>query len=125
MEDWSRRRRRSCEDAIEHERVDVEVKIQGEQQMLAIGRALMGNPSLLLMDEPTQGLAPLVIRNLGEQIRRLQTEGVTILLSEQNVAFAGPLANRVYVIDHGNIRFEGTLRDLEANAEVRRRYLLT
>jgi branched-chain amino acid transport system ATP-binding protein len=97
----------------------------GEQQMLAIGRALMGNPSLLLMDEPTQGLAPLVIRNLGEQVRRLQKEGVTVLLSEQNVAFAGPLANRVYVIDHGNIRFEGTLRDIEANEEIRRRYLLT
>ncbi len=93
--------------------------------MLAIGRALMGNPSLLLMDEPTQGLAPLVIRNLGEQILRLQKEGVTVLLSEQNVAFAGPLANRVYVIDHGNIRFEGALRDLEANEEIRRRYLLT
>jgi len=97
----------------------------GEQQMLAIGRALMGNPSLLLMDEPTQGLAPLVIKNLGEQILRLKREGVTILLSEQNVAFTGPLANRIYVIDHGTIRFEGTLKDLEANQEIRRRYLLT
>ena len=93
--------------------------------MLAIGRALMGNPALLLMDEPTQGLAPLVIKNLGEQIQRLQKEGVTVLLSEQNVAFAGPLASRIYVIDHGTIRFEGTLRDLEANQEIRRRYLLT
>ena len=93
--------------------------------MLAIGRALLGNPSLLLMDEPTQGLAPLVIRTLGEQILRLQREGMTILLSEQNVAFAGPLANRLYVIDHGALRFEGTLGDLEANTEVRTRHLLT
>jgi branched-chain amino acid transport system ATP-binding protein len=97
----------------------------GEQQMLAIGRALLGNPSLLLMDEPTQGLAPLVIRDLGEQILRLQREGMTILLSEQNVAFAGPLANRLYVIDHGALRFEGTLAELEANTEVRTRHLLT
>jgi branched-chain amino acid transport system ATP-binding protein len=97
----------------------------GEQQMLAIGRALLGNPSLLLMDEPTQGLAPLVIRGLGEQILRLQRDGMTILLSEQNVAFAGPLANRIYVIDHGALRFEGTLGELEANTEVRTRHLLT
>jgi branched-chain amino acid transport system ATP-binding protein len=97
----------------------------GEQQMLAVGRALLGNPRLLLMDEPTQGLAPLVIRNLSEQILRLQREGMTILLSEQNMAFAGPLANRIYVIDHGTIRFEGTLADLEANTEVRTRHLLT
>ena len=97
----------------------------GEQQMLAIGRALLGNPSLLLMDEPTQGLAPLVIRNLAEQILRLQRDGMTILLSEQNMAFAGPLANRIYVIDHGALRFEGTLGELEANTEVRTRHLLT
>ena len=97
----------------------------GEQQMLAIGRALLGNPSLLLMDEPTQGLAPLVIRDLAEQILRLQRDGMTILLSEQNMAFAGPLANRIYVIDHGAIRFEGTLGELDANTEVRTRHLLT
>ena len=97
----------------------------GEQQMLAIGRALLGNPRLLLMDEPTQGLAPLVIRNLGEQILRLQQDGMTILLSEQNLAFAGPLANRIYVIDHGTIRFEGTLSDLQANTDIQTRHLLT
>ncbi|HET7340734.1 MAG TPA: ABC transporter ATP-binding protein [Methylomirabilota bacterium] len=97
----------------------------GEQQMLAIGRALLGNPRLLLMDEPTQGLAPLVIRHLGEQILRLQQEGMTILLSEQNLAFAGPLANRIYVIDHGAIRFEGALADLESNIVVQTRHLLT
>lgn len=77
------------------------------------------------MDERTQGLAPLLIRNLAEQVRRLKKEGVTVLLSEQNVAFAGPLADRIYVIDHGTMRFEGTLKDLEANEEIRRRYLLT
>jgi branched-chain amino acid transport system ATP-binding protein len=97
----------------------------GEQQMLAIGRALLGNPRLLLMDEPTQGLAPLVIKNLGEQILRLQQDGMTILLSEQNLAFAGPLANRIYVIDHGTIRFEGALADLQVNTDVQTRHLLT
>ena len=97
----------------------------GEQQMLAIGRALLGNPRLLLMDEPTQGLAPLVIRSLAEQILRLRGEGMTILLSEQNMAFAGPLANRIYVIDHGSIRFEGALGDLQVNTEIRTRHLLT
>ena len=97
----------------------------GEQQMVAIGRALLGNPRLLLMDEPTQGLAPLVIKNLGEQILRLQRDGMTILLSEQNLAFAGPLANRIYVIDHGSIRFEGALSDLRADAEIQNRHLLT
>ncbi len=97
----------------------------GEQQMVAIARALLGNPRLLLMDEPTQGLAPLVIRNLGEQILRLQQDGMTILLSEQNLAFAGPLANRIYVIDHGAIRFEGALADLDANTDIRTRHLLT
>lgn len=97
----------------------------GEQQMLPVGPALMGNPVLPPMDERTQGLAPLLIRNLAEQVRRLKKEGVTVLLSEQNVAFAGPLADRIYVIDHGTMRFEGTLKDLEANEEIRRRYLLT
>jgi branched-chain amino acid transport system ATP-binding protein len=97
----------------------------GEQQMLAIGRALLGNPRLLLMDEPTQGLAPLVIRLLGEQILRLQQEGMTILLSEQNLAFAGPLANRIYVIDHGTIQFEGALSDLRRDTAVQTRHLLT
>lgn len=67
----------------------------------------------------------MLIRNLAEQVLRLKKEGVTVLLSEQNVAFAGPLADRIYVIDHGTMRFEGTRKDLEANEEIRRRSLLT
>lgn len=92
--------------------------------MLAIGRALMGNPSLLLMDEPTQGLAPLLVRHLSDQVARLHTEGMAVLLSEQNVAFTSRLGNRVYIIDNGSIRFEGTSEDLESNTEIRQKYLL-
>jgi branched-chain amino acid transport system ATP-binding protein len=89
----------------------------GEQQMLTIARTLMGNPELLLLDEPSEGLAPLVVDHLGEQIARLKREGLTILLAEQNVAFSLGLAERVYVLEKGTIRFSGpasTLRDDEA-----------
>lgn len=96
----------------------------GEQQMLAIGRALMGNPTLLLMDEPTQGLAPMLVQHLSEQVSRLHEEGVAVLLSEQNVAFTSRLGNRVYIIDHGSIQFEGTSKELEENLEIKQKYLL-
>jgi len=89
----------------------------GEQQMLTIARTLMGNPELLLLDEPSEGLAPLVVRHLGEQIARLKREGLTILLAEQNVDFSLALADRVYVLEKGQIRFSGPaaqLRDSEA-----------
>jgi branched-chain amino acid transport system ATP-binding protein len=89
----------------------------GEQQMLTIARTLMGNPLLLLLDEPSEGLAPLVVDHLGEQIARLKREGLTILLAEQNVRFSLELADRVYVLEKGAIRFSGpasTLRDDEA-----------
>jgi branched-chain amino acid transport system ATP-binding protein len=89
----------------------------GEQQMLTIARTLMGNPELLLLDEPSEGLAPLVVDHLGEQIARLKREGLTILLAEQNVEFSLALADRVYVLEKGQIRFEGAasrLRDDEA-----------
>jgi branched-chain amino acid transport system ATP-binding protein len=89
----------------------------GEQQMLTIGRTLMGDPELLLLDEPSEGLAPLVVDHLGEQIARLKREGLTILLAEQNVAFSLALADRVYVLEKGQIRFSGPaarLRDDEA-----------
>ncbi len=95
----------------------------GEQQMLAIARALMGNPRLLLLDEPSEGLAPLVVRRLAEQIRRLKEEGMTILLTEQNLKFALDLSDRTYVIEKGQVRFESTARELEENEEVRRTYL--
>ena len=89
----------------------------GEQQMLTIARTLMGNPELLLLDEPSEGLAPLVVQHLREQIARLQREGLTILLAEQNVDFSLALADRVYVLEKGQIRFSGPaaqLRDSEA-----------
>jgi branched-chain amino acid transport system ATP-binding protein len=89
----------------------------GEQQMLTIARTLMGNPELLLLDEPSEGLAPMVVDHLGEQIARLKREGLTILLAEQNVEFSLALAERVYVLEKGSIRFSGPaarLRDDEA-----------
>ncbi|HOD75892.1 MAG TPA: ABC transporter ATP-binding protein [Syntrophorhabdaceae bacterium] len=96
----------------------------GEQQMLTIARALMGSPELLLLDEPTEGLAPLIVRDLEEQILRLKEAGISILLSEQNVRSALKMITRAYVIDNGRIRFEGTVQELEANEEVKRKYLM-
>ena len=96
----------------------------GEQQMLAIGRALMNSPELLLLDEPTEGLAPLIVRNLEEQILKLKEIGISILLAEQNVRSALKLSNRVYVIDNGRIRFEGTVEEFEANEEIKKKYLM-
>lgn len=96
----------------------------GEQQMLTIGRALMTNPEFLLLDEPTEGLAPLVIEMLEEQIDRLQEKGVTVLLAEQNMKVALRLSNRIYVIDDGVIRYHGSIEDLKANEEIRKKYLL-
>lgn len=96
----------------------------GEQQMLCIARALMGNPRLLLLDEPTEGLAPLVIRQLEEQILLLREEGISILLAEQNVKSALCMADRGYIVDSGRIRYEGSRQDLEENEEIRNKYLL-
>lgn len=96
----------------------------GEQQMLSIARALMGNPRLLLLDEPTEGLAPMVVQELEEQIRRLRDEGISILLAEQNVKSALRLADRGYIIDSGQIRYHGTVEDLQENEEIRKRYLM-
>ncbi len=96
----------------------------GEQQMLTIGRALMTNPDLLLLDEPTEGLAPLMVKMLEEQIARLRDKGLTVLLAEQNQQVALRLSQRAYVIDNGTIRYHGTIEELKANAEVRKKYLL-
>ncbi|MCX5810245.1 MAG: ABC transporter ATP-binding protein, partial [Proteobacteria bacterium] len=96
----------------------------GEQQMLTIARALMGGPELLLLDEPTEGLAPLIVRDLEEQILKLRDAGISILLSEQNVRSALKMISKVYVIDNGRIRFEGTVAELEANEEVKKKYLM-
>ncbi|MGZ6220759.1 MAG: ABC transporter ATP-binding protein [Syntrophales bacterium] len=96
----------------------------GEQQMLTIGRALMSSPELLLLDEPTEGLAPLIVRNLEDQILKLKGAGISILLSEQNVKSAMRMITRAYVIDNGRIRFAGTLDEFDANEEVKKKYLM-
>jgi len=96
----------------------------GEQKMLAIARALMGNPEFLLLDEPTEGLAPLLVRALEERIRKLKETGLTVLLAEQNVRSALRLSDRGYIIDDGHIRYQGTVEELRDNEEVRKKYLL-
>ena len=95
----------------------------GEQQMLTIARTLMGNPELLLLDEPSEGLAPLVVLHLKEQIARLKRDGLTILLAEQNVDFSLDLADRVYVLEKGHIRYHGTAREFRADDAIRHQYL--
>ena len=96
----------------------------GEQQMLTIGRTLMGNPSLLLLDEPVEGVAPVVVQELTRQIKALKKMGLTILFAEQNMHFATEISDRAYVIEKGHIRFQGTMRELAANAEVKQKYLM-
>lgn len=95
----------------------------GEQQMLTIARTLMGNPELLLLDEPSEGLAPLVVDHLLEQIARLKREGLTILLAEQNVQFSLALAERVYVLEKGSIRFSGPTNRLRDDEGLRHELL--
>jgi len=96
----------------------------GEQQMLTVGRTLMGNPELVLLDEPVEGLAPLVVKEFASRIRSLRSLGQTILFSEQNLAFALAVAQRAYVIDRGRIRYQGSMEELSANEEVKRDYLM-
>ena len=91
--------------------------------MLTIARTLMGNPELLLLDEPSEGLAPLVVDHLTEQIARLKGEGLTILLAEQNVGFSLDLADRVYVLEKGQIRYHGAAREVRENETVLHQYL--
>jgi branched-chain amino acid transport system ATP-binding protein len=95
----------------------------GEQQMLTVGRTLMGNPDLILLDEPSEGLAPLVVRDLSEQIQRLKESGITILLCEQNAKFAIALSDRAYVLEKGQVRFSGTIEALQGNDAIRQQYL--
>jgi branched-chain amino acid transport system ATP-binding protein len=95
----------------------------GEQQMLAVGRALMSRPRLLMLDEPTTGLAPKLAKSAYEALRVLKEKGVTLLVAEQQVPLALSLADRGYVLENGRIRLEGTSEDLARNPEVRRAYL--
>jgi branched-chain amino acid transport system ATP-binding protein len=95
----------------------------GEQQMLAIARTLMGNPVLLLLDEPSEGLAPIIVQRIGELLRELRSIGATVLIAEQNMHFCLGLASHATVIDKGQIVYSGTINDLNANDNIRRRYL--
>jgi branched-chain amino acid transport system ATP-binding protein len=95
----------------------------GEQQMLTIARTLMGNPDLVLLDEPSEGLAPLIVDAIGELVLQLKKEGVTILLAEQNLRFSLAVSERAYVIDDGRIQFAGTAAELEAHPEIVQKYL--
>jgi branched-chain amino acid transport system ATP-binding protein len=95
----------------------------GEQQMLAIGRALMRNPSLLLLDEPSEGLAPKLVAAVGDALRSLRATGLAILLVEQNLALATRVGERIYVMNKGTIVFEGTPGQLAAKPDVEARYL--
>jgi len=92
----------------------------GEQKMLAIGRALMTNPQFLLLDEPTEGLAPVLVKSLGERIRQLKEFGLTVLLAEQNVKFTLKLSDYGYIIDNGRICYQGPVDELIDNQEVKR-----
>lgn len=95
----------------------------GEQQMLTIARTLMSNPDLLLLDEPSEGLAPLVVQQLGEQIAKLRRKGMTILLCEQNQRFSLDLSDRLYILEKGTIKYEGTVQDFLKDEKIGRTYL--
>lgn len=95
----------------------------GEQQMLTIARTLMGNPQLVLLDEPSEGLAPVIVSQMADAIATLKQEGLAIVLSEQNVQFATRVADRAYIIETGAIRHHCTIAELAADEEVRKHYL--
>ena len=95
----------------------------GEQQMLTIARTLMGNPSLILLDEPSEGLAPVIVNQMAATIHALKERGLSVLLSEQNLRFARMVSDRAYIIEKGRIRWKGTMADLDGDEEARRKYL--
>ena len=95
----------------------------GEQQMLTVARTLMGNPRLVLLDEPSEGVAPLIVEQMAAMIQALKTEGLSVLLSEQNLPFAAAVSDRAYVLEKGQVRFTGTMAQLQDDESVRRQYL--
>ena len=95
----------------------------GEQQMLTVARTLMGNPLLVLLDEPSEGVAPLIVEQMANTIVELKKEGLSILLSEQNIHFARLVSDRIYVLEKGQIRWQGSMVQLDTNQDVQRAYL--
>ena len=95
----------------------------GEQQMLTIARTLMGNPAAVLLDEPSEGLAPLIVEGIARTIHELKREGLCILLCEQNLHFAQMVADRAYIIEKGQLRYSGTMAELDANTAAKEQYL--
>ena len=95
----------------------------GEQQMLTIARTLMGNPSVVLLDEPSEGLAPVIVEQMARVIGEMKRQGLSLLVSEQNMHFARLVADRAYIIEKGTVRHEGTFAELDANPEIARLYL--
>lgn len=95
----------------------------GEQQMLSIARTLMGNPRVVLLDEPSEGLAPVIVEQMAQVIKQMKREGLSVLLSEQNLHFARAVADRAVIIEQGALRYTGDFADLEANPEISRAYL--
>ncbi len=96
----------------------------GQARMLAIGRTLMGNPNLILLDEPSEGLAPVVVQQMLAQLKALKAAGLTVLLSEQNLKFSLELADRAYIIEKGEIKYQGAADALRTDAELRYKYLM-
>jgi len=95
----------------------------GEQQMLTIARTLMGNPSLVLLDEPSEGLAPKIIEQMAAAIIAMKREGLSMVISEQNLHFARLISDRAYIIEKGRVRFSGTIAEIDANEAIRDAYL--
>lgn len=95
----------------------------GEQQMLTVARTLMGNPYLVLLDEPSEGVAPIIVEQMADMILGLKKQGISVLLSEQNVPFAELVSDRAYVLEKGQIRYSGSMAELMADEVVRRAYL--
>ncbi|HPU53459.1 MAG TPA: ABC transporter ATP-binding protein [Burkholderiaceae bacterium] len=95
----------------------------GEQQMLTVARTLMGNPRLVMLDEPSEGVAPLIVEQMADMIDTLKRQGLSVLLSEQNLPFASAVSDRAYVLEKGQVRFAGTMAELQKDETVRRQYL--
>ena len=95
----------------------------GEQQMLTIARTLMGNPICLLLDEPSEGIAPVIVEQMAQTILRIKKQGITVVLSEQNLHFARLVADRAIIIESGQLRFDGSFKELDANPDIQEAYL--